>query len=263
MTDLTSEQVIDRCRTYWLGSGVDSDMASDMAIELRSHLQDARTAGKSIESVVGGDLDGFAEEWASAHRGPQPAGEPTPPSLPRTDGRSGGWVLWAGALGIVALVALVAAFAPQDESFDQELWAAVWLISAAVLAVGELLTAGFFLLPFAVAAGAAGILALAGVGVAAQIIVFVFVSVAFLWLLQRFARKDVHGALISVGSARYIGSSALVTDSVSRMSGSGRVMMGTEDWRATTDRDDVIEIGTEVRVIEVRGARLVVEPVNK
>jgi len=234
-----------------------------MAIELRSHLQDAIAAGKSIESVVGADLENFAEEWASAHRGPQPIEEPTAPSLPRTDARTGSWGLWGGALGIIVLVALVAVLAPQDDSFDQGVWAAVWIVSAALLALGELLTAGFFLLPFAVAAGAAGILALVGVGVPAQIIVFVIVSVVFLWLLQRFARKDVHGELLPVGAARYIGSSALVTDAVSRMSGSGRVMMGTEDWRATTDSDDVINAGVEVRVVEVRGARLVVESVEK
>jgi membrane protein implicated in regulation of membrane protease activity len=263
VTDLTSDQVVDRCRTYWLGSGVDSDVASDMAIELRSHLQEAMTEGKSVESVVGSDLETFAEDWASAYRGPQPDTTPTPPSLPRTDARKGTWGLWAGALGIVVLVSLVALLVPRDESFDQELWTTVWIVSAALLALGELLTAGFFLLPFAVAAGAAGILALVGVGVAAQIIVFVVVSVAFLWLLQRFARKDIHGELIPVGAARYIGASALVTGPVDRLSGEGRVMMGTEDWRATTDGDDEIPVGSEVRVIEVRGARLVVEKVKK
>jgi membrane protein implicated in regulation of membrane protease activity len=238
-------------------------MASDMALELRSHLQDALAEGKTVESVVGSDLESFAEEWASAHLGPNPQPEPTPPSLPRTDARQGTWGLWGGALAIVALVALVALLVPPDESFDQELWTTVWIVSAAVLALGELLTAGFFLLPFAVAAGAAGILALVGIGVAAQIIVFVVVSVAFLWLLQRFARKDIHGELISVGAARYIGATALVTSPVNRLSGSGRVKMGTEDWRATTDGTDEIPVGSEVRVIEVRGARLVVERVNR
>jgi membrane protein implicated in regulation of membrane protease activity len=242
---------------------VDSDTASDMAIELRSHLQDALSEGKAIESVVGPDLKSFAEEWASAHGGPTTEQEPTPPTLPRTDSRQGTYGLWGGAIAIVIMVMAVALFAPQDESFDQELWAMIWIVSAAVLAIGELLTAGFFLLPFAVAAAAAGILALAGVGVAAQIIVFVVVSVVFLWLLQRFARKDIHGELIPVGAARYIGASALVTGPVDRLSGAGRVMMGTEDWRATTDGPDEIPIGSEVRVIEVRGARLVVEKVKK
>jgi membrane protein implicated in regulation of membrane protease activity len=243
---------------------VDSDTASDMAIELRSHLQDAIAEGKSIESVVGSDLKTFAEDWASAYPGAAAQPAVTPPSLPRTDARKGTWGLWAGALGIILLVALVAAFAPNDpDDFDQDLWTTVWIVAAAVLALGELLTAGFFLLPFAVAAGAAGILALVGVGVAYQIIVFVVVSVAFLWLLQRFARKDIHGELLPVGASRYIGATALVTGPVDRLSGSGRVMMGTEDWRATTDRDTTIDIGAEVRVIEVRGARLVVEQVKK
>ena len=40
-------------------------------------------------------------------------------------------------------------------------------------------------------------------------------------------------------------------------------MMGTEDWRATTDSDDEYAPGGEVRVVEVRGTQLVVEPINK
>lgn len=263
MTDLTSEQVVDRCRTYWLGSGVDSDTASDMAIELRSHIQEAMAEGKTVESVVGGDLEPFAEDWASAHLGPRPPSEPTPPSLPRTDSNTASLGLWLGGLAIIILVGAVALFAPDDPNMDTSSWATVWIISAGILAIGELATAGFFLLPFAVGAGAAGLLALAGVAVFWQIIMFVIVSIAFLWLLQRFASKDVHGELLPVGAARFIGSSAFVTSTIDRLSGEGRVMMGTEDWRATTDGNRQISVGAEVRVVEVRGTRLVVEETNK
>lgn len=266
MTDLTVDQVVERCRTYWVESGVFADAADEMSSELRAHLDDAAAAGKSIEAVTGPDVDGFAEEWASAYRDPKPAStpaEPTPPSLPRTDSRTPGWAFWAGILVMVALVALVAVFAPSDDTMDQSLWVGLWLGAAALLAIGEMLTAGFFLLPFAVGAAAAGVLALAGVGVPAQIIIFVVVSVGSLYLLQQFAKKDVRGELIPVGAARYIGSAALVTEPVSRLHGTGRVKMGTEDWRATTDGDNEIAVDTEVRVIEVRGARLVVEPKNK
>lgn len=262
MTDLTSEQVVDRCRAYWLGSGVDSDTASDMAIELRSHIQEAMAESKTVESVVGGDLESFADDWASAYRGPRPASKPTPPSLPPTGTNSANLGLWLGGLAIIILVGAVAFFVPDDPDMDASTWATVWIISAAVLAIGELVTAGFFLLPFAGAAGAAGILALAEVAVVWQIIVFVIVSIAFLWLLQRFASKDIRGELLPVGAARYIGSSAVVTSTVDRLSGAGRVMMGTEDWRATTDGNQTISVGVEVRVVEVRGARLVVEEVN-
>jgi membrane protein implicated in regulation of membrane protease activity len=267
MTDLTVDQVVDRCRTYWRQSGVTPQAAEEMTSELRSHLDDATAAGKSIETVTGSDIEGFAEEWASASRGPgtpgTPPSEPTPPSLPRTDSRAPGWAMWGGALAIIAIISLVALVAPKDENMDQGVWVSLWLIAAAVLAVGEMLTAGFFLLPFAVGAATAGVLALASISVPIQIITFVVVSVASLWLLQRFARKDVHGELQPVGASRYIGSRAVVTHPVNRLHGTGRVMMGTEDWRATTDSDDEYAPGGEVRVIEVRGTQLVVEPINK
>ena len=257
MTDLTSDQVVDRCRTHWLRSGVDSNTTSDMAIELRSHLQDALAEGKSIESVVGDNLESFSLEWASAYAGV--AVDTNVPSSPNPQEGSPNRWLWVGSLGIIAAVGAIALLAPNDPEMDIATWATVWIVAAGLLGAGELVTAGFFLLPFAVGAGAAGVLALAEVGVAEQFIVFVVVSIAFLVLIQRFARQDMHGDLISVGAARYVGAHAMVTESVDRRTGSGRVKMGTEDWRATTDQNDAIPVESEVTVVEVRGTRLVVE----
>lgn len=265
MTDLTADQVIDRCRSFWLKSGIEPDSVDEMTGELRSHLEEANAAGKDLETVTGRDIEEFAAEWTAAFQGPGSGTKrvPTPPSLPRTDSRQPTWGLWFGAGVILIAIAAVALFAPRDETFEQEIWIGVWFIAAAVLAVGEMLTAGFFLLPFAAGAVASGLLALAGVGVALQLIIFVVVSLSALFLLQRFARKDIHGELLPVGAARYIGASALVTRPVDRLRGTGRVMMGTEDWRATTNQDGEIPVGAEVRVIEVSGARLVVEPTIK
>lgn len=258
MTDLTSEQVVERCRTYWLGSGIDQAVVADMALELRSHLQEAAAAGKSVKSVSGGDIEAFANEWAAAS-----GATATAPSSRQAGSNTGTIGLALGITAIILLVAAVALFAPDDVDMEVGTWATVWMVSAGLLAIGELLTAGFFLLPFAVGAGAAGVLALAGVSVATQIVMFIVVSVAFLWLLQRFAIKDIHGELQPVGAARYIGSHAVVIEAVERLGNSGRVKMGTEDWRATIDTDEQIPVGTEVRVVEVRGSRLVVEIVNK
>lgn len=260
MTDLTSEQVVERCRTYWLGSGIDQGGVADMALELRSHLQEATAAGKSIESVTGADIEAFANEWAGVSG---PAAQVAPASSPRAGSNSGTIGLVLGSIAIILLVAAVAFFAPNDIDMEVGTWATVWMVSAALLAIGELLTAGFFLLPFAVGAGAAGVLALVGVSVPTQIVMFIVVSVGFLWLLQRFAIKDVRGELQPVGAARYIGSHAVVIEPVERLGNSGRVKMGTEDWRATIDSDERIPVGAEVRVVEVRGARLVVEQVKK
>lgn len=258
MTELTTDQIVDQCRAYWQGSGVTPEGTNEMAVELRSHLRDAASAGKSLEAVTGPSIETFAEEWAEANRGPKPV---TPPSLPRETATKPTLGLWMGLGAIVILVIAVAILAPRDETANDAGWVAMWLIAAGVLAIGEMVTAGFFLLPFAAGAAVAGVLALLSVSVPVQIITFVVVSVLSLWLLQRFAKKDVHGELLPVGAARYIGSSAVVIEPVSRLN-SGRVKMGSEDWRATTDLEEEIFPGTEVRVVEVRGARLVIEPVN-
>lgn len=261
MTDLTVDQVVEKCRTYWLGSGVAASTTDEMAAELRSHLQDASSAGKSIDVVTGPDIEGFAAEWAEARRGPQPTTPPARRSLPRESDSRPQAGLWLGLAAIVALVIAVAALAPRDETMNEASWVATWLIAAAVLAVGEMLTAGFFLLPFAAGAAVAGLLALLSVSVPIQIITFAIVAVLALWLLQRFAKKDIEGELLPVGAARYVGSSAVVLEPVGRLQ-IGMVKMGTEEWRATTDRNNEIPEGVEVRVVEVRGARLVVEPVD-
>jgi len=263
MTDLTAEQIADRCRSTWLTSGIGATSADEMTTELRSHLAEATAAGKSLDKVVGDDIDAFAREWAREFQGPQD--EPnrtdlTPPSLPRTDSRAGSAGLWFGAIVIAALIGAVAVFGPKDDSLDQGLWTGVWFVAAAVLAVGEMVTAGFFLLPFAIGAASAAVLALAGVGVPIQLIVFAIVSLMALYIIQQFARTDTQGELIKVGAARYIGASAIVTETINRRTGTGSVKMGTEAWRATSLTDAEIPEGVEVRVVEVTGVRLVVEP---
>jgi membrane protein implicated in regulation of membrane protease activity len=261
VTDLTSDQIVEHCQSYWLGSGVAADTAQEMATELRSHLDEATAAGKSIETVTGTDLEAFAEAWAEASRDPTPVPTPTPPSLPVESETKSTVGLWAGLGAIVLLVIVVALLAPHDETMDQSAWVTMWLIAAGVLAIGEMVTAGFFLLPFSAGAAVAGILALLSISVPVQIITFVVVSVLTLWLLQRFAKRDIHGELLPVGAARYVGAAAIVLQPVKKFD-DGMVKMGTQEWRATTDKDVEIPAGTEVRVIEVRGARLVIEPVN-
>lgn len=262
MTDLTADQVVERCRAFWIASGVEAVATDEMTGKLHAHLQEATSAGKTVDAVTGPDIDAFAKEWAEASRGPNPQTETISRSLPRESDARSSVGLWVGLGAIVLLVVAVAILGPRDESANQGSWAAMWLIAAGVLAVGEMLTAGFFLLPFAAGAAVAGVFALLSVAVPIQIITFVVVSVLALWLLQRFAKKDIHGKLLPVGAARYIGSSAVVMEPVTRLK-SGRVKMGSEDWRATTDGRVEIPAGAEVRVVEVRGARLVVEPVNE
>lgn len=84
-------------------------------------------------------------------------------------------------------------------------------------------------------------------------------SIIALVALRRFAKKD-QDVLHPVGAKRYVDAVGIVTETIDRKAGTGRVRVDTEQWRAMADYDEVIEVDTLIAVRDVRGARLVVEP---
>ncbi len=141
---------------------------------------------------------------------------------------------------------------------DNEWWRWIWLGVAAVFGIGEIFTAGFFMLPFAAGAVVAFVLAWLDVEPAIVLAVFLVTSVLVLIIIQRLVRRGDQKA-VPVGANRFVGRRVLVLERVDRVAGTGRVRLDTESWRATTDGDP-LEPGAEALVVEMRGTRLVVVP---
>jgi membrane protein implicated in regulation of membrane protease activity len=134
----------------------------------------------------------------------------------------------------------------------------MWVIAAGVMAVGEILTLGFFLGPIAVAAAAAAVVALAGGGVAAQWIVFIAMSLASLVVLRPIARRHLRTpAKLRTGTAALVGGQALVLERVDR--DGGQVKLAGEVWSARSyDDDETFEPGARVEVMKIDGATALV-----
>jgi membrane protein implicated in regulation of membrane protease activity len=135
----------------------------------------------------------------------------------------------------------------------------IWAIAAAALAVGEILTPGlFFLGPVAIAAVIAGVLALAGLGAAVQLLAFVLASIASVAVLRPLARSHLRvPPMLRTGTAALVGSKALVLQRVD--ANGGRVRIGGEEWTARAYLEDqVLEPGTRVEVAEIEGATALV-----
>jgi membrane protein implicated in regulation of membrane protease activity len=134
----------------------------------------------------------------------------------------------------------------------------MWVIAAGVMAVGEILTLGFFLGPIAVAATAAAVVALAGGGAAAQWIVFIAVSLASLLVLRPIARRHLRTpATLRTGTAALVGGQALVLERVDR--DGGQVKLAGEVWSARSyDDDEAFEPGARVEVMKIDGATALV-----
>jgi len=264
---MSVEQIVDDCVSYWVDTGVGATEAAEMRTELQSHLHEASAADKPLESVVGPDLEVFAEAWAVETRGNAHRVHPVevapaahaPHERQKARASAG---IGAFAIGTVALVAALAGFGPKESDVsDMAVWQWLWSVATVLLAIGEMLTAGFFLLPFAIGAAAAAVLAFFEVVVPLQIATFLGVSIASLWTMNKYARKEDENTL-PVGATWYINATAMVVEDIDPSLGTGQVRVETEQWRATTDIGTHISAGTRVRVAEVRGARLVVEPME-
>ena len=133
-----------------------------------------------------------------------------------------------------------------------------WMIAAGLLAIGEIFTLSFFLGPVSVAAVAAAIVALAGLGLGIQWIVFIAVSLASLAVLRPIAKRHLKTpAQIRTGTAALVGTRAVVLERVD--SNGGQVKIGGEIWSARCyDEDEVLEPGARVDVMEIEGATALV-----
>ncbi len=138
-------------------------------------------------------------------------------------------------------------------------WA--WLILAAVLLIGEMLTVGFFLIVFGVGALAAFIVAILGGAGWLQWLLFVVVS-GIAWAgSRRFAKKVHRGpTTFGVGAERYTGQKGYVIEQIDPAAATGMVRVDREEWRADSLDGTVIGKDTWTVVERVDGTRLVVRP---
>jgi membrane protein implicated in regulation of membrane protease activity len=249
------------CELYWRATGVPGRRIADMKLELSQHLAEATSNGRKIESVIGGDLAEFAETWAAEYRDGAPRAAWEDVTSGRSALRRSARREFIGyGLSAVAVVAGVAVAASGGERVENETWRWLWTGLALAMGIGEIFTAGFFLLPFAIGAGAAAILAWLGVALLAQWLVFFGVSAFAFMYLRRFISRQDEMAQPSVGANRWVNSRGLVLEAIDPVASKGMVRILGEEWRATSDGP--IPAGAEVIVKEVRGARLVVAPVE-
>ncbi|MGH8928526.1 MAG: NfeD family protein [Acidimicrobiia bacterium] len=258
---LDLNRVVSDCERYWRQTGVPGWRIVDMKLELHRHLFDATSDGRAVESVIGSNLAEFAETWASEYRDrlPDSAWEEVASgrtALKQTQRRE----LIGYGLATVAVMAAVAAGANGGEQVENEIWRWLWTGLAVVMGIGEIFTAGFFLLPFAIGAAAAAVLAWLGVAILAQWLVFFGVSLFALVYLRRFISRQDEMDQPSVGANRWAGSKAVVLEAIDPLGSTGLVRIGGEEWRATSDAP--IPAGTEVRVTSVSGSRVMVVPID-
>jgi membrane protein implicated in regulation of membrane protease activity len=136
----------------------------------------------------------------------------------------------------------------------------IWILVAVAFGIGEVLTTTFVLAPFSVGALVAALVAAIGGGAVGSWLTFIVVSLLTLWVVRPIARAHMRTpAQLRTGTAALIGRRAIVLERIANDEGVGCVRIDGEVWTARAYvEDQVIEAGTAVQVIEIRGATALV-----
>lgn len=143
---------------------------------------------------------------------------------------------------------------------DPEIWQWIWMFAAGTFFVGEMVTAGsFFLLPFALGAGVATILAFADVSITGQWFAFVGVSLGSFLAMRPLAKRfNSQGHVDGIGAKRLVGVQGTVLNEIEGGTHLGMVRVEREEWRAQSATGAPLAPETTIYVSEVEGTRVIV-----
>lgn len=136
------------------------------------------------------------------------------------------------------------------------LW--VWIGLIVVTAAIEAATVQLVTVWFAVG-GVAGLIAYAaGLEIWLQILIFALVSAVALAVTRPLVKKFTNGRKMPTNADRYIGEKAVVTEKIENDLSKGAVKIGGLEWTARSVDSETAEVGEQVTVEAIEGAKLIV-----
>jgi membrane protein implicated in regulation of membrane protease activity len=142
--------------------------------------------------------------------------------------------------------------------------AAIWIVLLIVFLVIELITVGLTTIWLAGGALAAFVLALCGVGIVGQLIVFFVVSFVLIYFTRPLALKYMNPRRTRTNSEGLIGQVVKITERIENREAKGRALANGLEWSArSVDDETIIEPDTLAKVLRIEGVKLIVEPVEQ
>ena len=135
-----------------------------------------------------------------------------------------------------------------------------WLLFAAIFIVIELITLGLTTIWFAGGAFVAAIAGALGADLIVQVVLFMVISFALILLTRPIAVKYFDSKVQKTNAEALIGQNAIAISEIDNMKEIGMVKVNGMEWTARAKEDTmIIPQGAAVRVVEIRGGKLIVE----
>lgn len=137
----------------------------------------------------------------------------------------------------------------------------VWMILLVMFLITEFVTLGLTTIWLAGGALAAFFVSMAGGSLGIQILVFLVVTIVLLIVTRPFAVKYINQNRVKTNADSLIGKTAVVTEKIDNLAGTGQAQVAGQFWTARAKEEDgIILEGTRVKIVEISGVKLMVEP---
>tara|TARA_B100000609_G_C17220007_1_gene439365 strand:+ start:2293 stop:2736 length:444 start_codon:yes stop_codon:yes gene_type:complete len=140
-----------------------------------------------------------------------------------------------------------------------EAWV-IWIIVGAIFVIAEIFSASFFAGPIGFGCIVAAILAEQEASAAVQFTSFSITTVVMLLAIRPILLKMLQNKpdeKVS-GIETYVGKQGRITETVDPQAGTGRIKIGSESWRAISDKNIIIEEESLATVVRIEGSKAVV-----
>ena len=135
-------------------------------------------------------------------------------------------------------------------------WIAVMILAVVLEAVTTQLVSIWF-----AAGGVAGLVAFAlNVPAWPQVLVVAVVTLLLLICTRPLVRRKLKTKQVHTNADRYVNEIGIVTGEICNMEDRGQVKVMGSVWTARSEGQELIAVGTEVKVLRIEGVKLIVRP---
>ena len=138
----------------------------------------------------------------------------------------------------------------------------VWLIIAGLFFVGEIATVGFLIFWFGIGALIAMIVSFFTSNIIIQTTIFVISSTILIFATKPFVKKFADVKKTNTNVYSIIGKKALVIKTIDPIHSVGQIKINGEVWTAESENNQVIDEGSEVEILEIKGVKAIVKPIH-
>ncbi len=138
----------------------------------------------------------------------------------------------------------------------------LWLIIAGLFFIGEIATVGFLIFWFGIGALIAMIVSIFTTNIIIQTTIFLISSTILIFATKPFVKKFADVKKTNTNVYSIIGKKALVIKTIDPIHSVGQIKLNGEVWTAESDNQQIIEEGTEVEILEIKGVKAIVKSVK-